>query len=116
MKEFKLQTDPALPEHPAITFETNGFKGGDAGNGGFAQLTLSTGGSGFEVSTFRNPSGDIYGVTILTRGDWESDGFAQALLSIGRQLSQRDDVLESERSWAEALEEDERLAHSQNQA
>lgn len=121
MHAFRLQTDPAIPEHPEITFETNGFQGGDSGNGGFAQLSLSLGGSlGFEVSTFRDPTmgdeGGIYGVTIRTTGDWETDGFVQALLSLGRQLAEREDVLESERQWAEAHEENDKLERSHDQA
>ena len=82
-----------LPETPEITFKSSGTCGGDAGHGAWAHLTLNFEGGSYRVEASASyPPDHIYEtdspstVTITARGDWEIQGFAEALVTLGDKL------------------------------
>ena len=105
MKQTDFRFDPTFPEQPILEFLSTGSCGGDAGHGGFSVLTLSAkSGNGFLVSV-TDANGetaqvdDASKIMISIAGDWELEGFALALLELGRHLIARDDVMDTRAFW-----------------
>lgn len=74
MKPYRFLIEGDMPEHVSVVFETSGWKGGDAGHGGYTSVTFTADG--------------CKGQTVLVAGDWESTGLVLALIRLGRMLEQ----------------------------
>jgi hypothetical protein len=91
-------TDSDLPEVLTLNFNSTGPQGGDAGHGGSAILRI-TSDNGVNSATFYNFNGDQvasiggdcmpWSVVINAQGDWELNGFAEALIDLGRQIKRQ---------------------------
>lgn len=86
-----VHRDEALFEdacHLKAAVATTGEMGGDAGHGGWTEITLtnSEGNCGIEVSTGQAHANDVDQVTIRVRGDAEMVVLANALEWAGRRL------------------------------
>lgn len=86
-----VHRDEALFEdacHLKAAVATTGEMGGDAGHGGWTEITLtnSAGNCGIEIDTVTGPATDVDQVTIRVRGDAEMVVLANALEWAGRRL------------------------------
>jgi hypothetical protein len=86
-----VHQDEALFEdacHLKAAVATTGEMGGDAGHGGWTQITLtnSEGNCGIEVDTGEGHANDVDQITIHVRGDAEMVVLARALEWAGRRL------------------------------
>ena len=88
LPELRILAESLMPEHIEIEYTTNGFKGGDAGHGGYTTLKIrppstcaivTIGKKQIEIS-----QGETIDITV--RGDWESSGFASAFIKLGKKL------------------------------
>jgi len=110
MKDHKFKYTPSLPEQCAVSFETNGSQGGDAGHGAYAALTFRNNGAGTmpdvniktrdgELQTISNMFTDIEWINVFVSGDWEAEGMAVALIGMARQMLNDDDLLRTFVEW-----------------
>lgn len=89
-----------MPEHPVVTYETNGWQGGDAGHGGYAKLTFDFSHGGvFEVKERQGKFG-TNSIDVIAMGDWEQDGLVYAIIELAEMLKRDKDHLKAFHSWS----------------
>lgn len=88
-----------MPEHPEVTYETNGWQGGDAGHGGYAKLTFSFHGGVFEVKQKEGKYG-LKEIDIIAMGDWEQDGLVYAIIELAEMLKRDKAHLSTFNFWS----------------
>ena len=87
--EYTFATSRDAEEHPRLTFDTNGFQGGDGGHGGWTMLTVNTPNTGATLRIGNNviELDGLTDVSITVFGDWEHGGFKTALVDMGAAVS-----------------------------
>ncbi len=90
--ELHIKTNSDLPEHIELEYVTNGHQGGDSGHGGYTTLKIQAGSCGAKVSLTGYTDFEVDGgeeIEITVRGDWESSGFAEAFIALGKELLEK---------------------------
>jgi len=89
--ELHIKTNSDLPEHIELEYVTNGHQGGDSGHGGYT--TLKIGSIPFscdiKINGEKQEFNDLETIEITVRGDWESSGFAEAFIALGKELLEK---------------------------
>ena len=93
--ELQIEIGSDIPEHIEIEYITNGHQGGDAGYGGYTTLKIRVPSTGITLRLDSLNGGnamEIDGedtVEITVRGDWETSGFAEAFIELGKKLLEK---------------------------
>lgn len=101
MKEMAIEFQGPMCEQPTISFDTNGSQGGDCGHDGQATLTITASQLYISING-KDITEDAQTVSIGVCGDWELEGFAIALMDLGRQLLGKDDVMNTYKKWSKS--------------
>lgn len=113
---FKVRAGEYICEQVGLLFGTTGSQGGNHSHGGHATLELRFEGGCHLIEVdaagknlFRadasdlNPEGAV--VRITSCGDWELEGFMDALIQLGTQLAQHRARL----GWAKWMEDEDQI-------
>ncbi len=87
--ELHIKTNSDLPESIELEYVTNGLQGGDAGHGGYTTLKIRPPSTCATVSINGERQIELDSdktIEITVRGDWESSGFAEAFIELGKKL------------------------------
>lgn len=81
MRVISEHFDSDIPEKISASIYTTGYQGGDSGHGGYIELVLTTDIGCMDVNIIPGSVG-AEGLKLHLAGDWEINGFADALVKL----------------------------------